>query len=83
MRAAIPSRRPRRQFLRRPRHWPHRPPALRHPDGPTSASRPASPASGGGPVRLSDLILALLGVTLLGALTLMAAFDLASRARAL
>ncbi|MGU3359644.1 hypothetical protein ACLBWX_04845 [Methylobacterium sp. M6A4_1b] len=66
MRPALPSHRGRRHHLHAPR-----------PGG-----RPPLADSRARPVRLSDLILALLGVTLLGALALVFAADLAGRALA-
>ncbi|KQP33647.1 hypothetical protein ASF49_07115 [Methylobacterium sp. Leaf104] len=66
MRPAFPPRRGRRHHLHVPR----------------PGSRPPLTGSGARPIRLSDLILALLGVTLLGALALVLAAGLASRALA-
>ena len=68
MRNAVPPRR-----VARHRLMLHRPPLHR---GPAYPARRA----GGEPARTSDLILALLAVTLLGALALMAAASLMGRA---
>jgi hypothetical protein len=63
MRSAVPLRRGRRHHLH----------------GSRVGTRQPLPVSGARPIRLSDLILALLGVTLLGALALVIAAELASR----
>jgi len=66
MRPAFPPRRGRRHHLH----------------GLRAGARPPRPLSGPPPARLSDLILAVLGVTLLGALALVLAAEFASRALA-